>query len=226
MLDSGENAQVYLGFQEDIDADEFKGVLEHSYKTKEVLDVEKYVQKLPTKKHDLFLIPHGTVHCSGKDNLVLEISATPYIYTFKMYDWQRMDLDGNPRPLNIDRAFDNLNFERKGQEVQRTLVSKPVVEASGKDWQKVHLPTHKDHFYDIYRYDFDTEVTIETKEQCHVLMLVEGESVEVQVNNRKSQVFHYAETFAIPAVAKQYILKNKGKQKAKVIISFVKDEAC
>ncbi|WP_242206414.1 class I mannose-6-phosphate isomerase [Aestuariivivens insulae] len=225
ILDAKEGADVYLGFQEDIDPQTFKEALEHSYETKEVLDVEQYVQKLPAKKHDLFLIPHGTVHCSGVDNMVLEISATPYIFTFKMYDWQRMDMDGNPRPLNIDRAFDNLNFSRKGQVVQDTLVSKPYVEASGDHWKKIHLPTHPDHFYDIYRYEFDDEVIIETLNQCHVLMLVEGTAVALDLLN-ESQTFHYAETFAVSAAANSYRLINKGKETAKVIVSFVKDEAC
>jgi len=217
--------QKYIGFHENIDASKFKKALEHSYKTKEILEVENYVQKLPAKKHDLFLIPHGTIHCSGTNNLVLEISATPYIFTFKMYDWQRLDLDGNPRPMNIERAFENLNFERKGQNVQDTLISKPVVEASGSDWKKIHLPTHPDHFYDIFRYDFDNKVHIETKEQCHVLMLVEGDSIELLIEGEK-QGFNYAETFAIPAAAKKYTLINKSNQKAKVIISFVKESAC
>ncbi|WP_341216720.1 class I mannose-6-phosphate isomerase, partial [uncultured Wocania sp.] len=225
ILDAGDDAQVYLGFQENINPTEFKEALEHSYETKAILDVEKYVQKLPAKKHDLFLIPHGTIHCSGIDNLVLEISATPYIFTFKMYDWQRLDLDGNPRPLNIDRAYENLNFEHKGQTVQDTLLSKPKIEASGDGWEKIHLPTHPDHFYDIYRYEFNDEVTIKTQDQCHVLMLVEGQSVELLINGTK-KTFHYAETFAIPAAAKSYTLVNKGHKKAKIIISFVKEESC
>lgn len=225
ILDAEDDAEVYLGFQNDIDKTKFKKALEHSYETKETLDVENYVQKLPAKKHDLFLIPHGTIHCSGINNLVLEISATPYIFTFKMYDWQRLDLDGNPRPMNIERAFENLNFERKGQNVQDTLISKPVIEASGSDWKKIHLPTHPDHFYDIYRYDFDDKVHIETKDQCHVLMLVEGKAIELQVNEDK-HAFHYAETFAVPAATKNYTLINKSKEKAKVIISFVKESAC
>ncbi|QCX40401.1 hypothetical protein FF125_18850 [Aureibaculum algae] len=225
ILDAEEDADVYLGFQEGIEPKAFKKALEHSSETKEILDVEKYVQRIPAKKHDLFLIPNGTIHCSGINNMILEISATPYIFTFKMYDWQRLDLEGNPRPLNINRAFDNLNFNRKGKVVQDTLISKPYVFSSGKEWKKIHLPTHSDHFYDIFRYEFDNEVTIETLNQCHVLMLVEGTSIELELAD-ECQIFHYAETFAVSAAANSYKLVNKGGEKAKVIVSFVKDEAC
>jgi mannose-6-phosphate isomerase class I len=226
ILDSCKDAEVYLGFQKGIDPDEFQKALEHSFETKETLDVAKYVQKFKSKKHDLFLIPHGTVHCSGINNMVLEISATTYLFTFKMYDWQRMDLDGKPRPINIDHAFKNLNFDWQGPEVEEALISHPIVESTGEDWKKVHLPTHSDHFYDIYRYEFEGVIEIETRDQCHLLMLVEGESIELNVNGNISQTFHYAETFAVPAAAGVYQLLNKGKTKAKVIVSFVKDEAC
>ena len=225
ILDAGEDANVYLGFQEGIDPVQFKQDLEYSYRTKQDLDVEKYVMKLPSKKHDLFLIPHGTVHCSGINNMVLEISATPYIFTFKMYDWQRLDLDGNPRPLNIEHAFKNLDFSRKGSVVMDTLVSKPKLEEFGNSWKKVHLPTHEDHFYDIYRYEFSNEVIIENLGQCHILMLVEGSSIELELEDSVRE-FHYAETFAIPAATQSYKLINKGNSSAKVIVSFVKDGAC
>jgi mannose-6-phosphate isomerase class I len=226
ILDAEKDAEVYLGFQEGINKTDFHNALQHSYKTKEELDVEKYVQKFPAKKHDLFLIPHGTIHCSGSNNMVLEISATPYIFTFKMYDWQRLDLDGNPRPMNIERAFENLNFQRQGNTVPETLIAQPKIEKSGDGWEKIHLPTHQDHFYEIYRYEFDNEMSVETNDQCHVLMLVEGQSIDLKVEGNKPRTFHYAETFAVPAAANKYRLVNKGAEKAKVVVSFVKDEAC
>ena len=81
-------------------------------------DAEKYVEKWPIKKHDHILIPAGTVHCSGADTVVLEISATPYIFTFKLWDWGRMGLDGKPRPISIaswQRGNSMGSHERNGQ---------------------------------------------------------------------------------------------------------------
>lgn len=225
ILDAEPGAEVYLGFQENINKQEFKAVLENSFKNNEPVEVGDYVQILPAKKHDLFLIPNGTVHCSGKNNMVLEISATPYIFTFKMYDWLRPDLSGNPRTLNIDRAFENLNFERKGKVVTDTLISRQTIIKQGDDWQIINLTTHPDHFYAVERIEFDTTIEEFTHNQCHVLSLVEGESITVTTNNME-QVINYAETFIIPADAISYTITNKGNSRAKVIKAFVKDECC
>jgi len=226
IVDRKDNAQVYLGFQDNIDAQEFRTALEDSFHTGIAMDIEQYVQKFESKKHQLYLIPHGTVHSSGVNNLVLEISATPYNYTFKMYDWVRPDLDDKPRPLNIDRAFANLNFNRQGDVVKNTLLSQPKEEVLEGQATRIHLPTHEDHFYDVFRYEFDGDVAIETKGQCHIMMLVEGEAIELTTANGMKKVFHYAETFAVPAAATSYTLCNLGTDKAKVIQSFVKDFKC
>jgi mannose-6-phosphate isomerase class I len=225
ILDAEPDAEVYLGFQENIDKNEFKTVLEDSFKNDEPVEIGNYVQIFPAKKHDLFLIPNGTVHCSGKNNMVLEISATPYIFTFKMYDWLRPDLNGNPRTLNIDRAFENLDFSRKGEVVADTLISKQSIVKKGVDWQLISLSTHPDHFYAVERFEFDTVIEEYTNNQCHVLSLVEGESIVVTTNGLQ-QVIHYAETFIIPADAVNYTLTNTSKNRAKVIKAFVKDECC
>jgi mannose-6-phosphate isomerase class I len=226
IMDTKPGANVYLGFQETIDSQEFKKALEESIESATEIDIEKFVQILPSVKHGFYLIPNGTIHSSGIDNMVLEISATPYIYTFKIYDWQRLDLNGEPRPLNVDRAFENLDFTRKGEVVQETLISKPITVDSGSDWEKVHLPTHAAHFYDVIRYEFDSEVSIPTDGQCHLLMLVEGDSLSFSTAPDHQVKFNYAETFAVPAATGNYTLKNLGSHRAKVIIAYVKESAC
>jgi len=222
ILDCEKDAHVYLGFQENIDPEIFRNELEKSQDEGTEINITDYVQSHSAKKHDLFLIPNGTVHSAGAGNLVLEISATPYIFTFKMYDWLRLDLDGNPRPINIDHAFNNLNFERKGDRVQEELISSPKVLETGKDWELIHLPTHPDHFYDVHRIDFDSEVRIENDNCCHVMMLVEGESILIETADGSNQIFAYAETFVVPAAANSYKITNLGKSKAKVIKAFLK----
>lgn len=222
ILDCELEASVYLGFQDNIDPAGFKSALEQSQSQGKEVDITNYVQELPAQKHDLFLIPNGTVHSAGKGNLVLEISATPYIFTFKMYDWLRLDLDGNPRPINIDHAFHNLDFTRKGAAVTDELVAKPAVIDQGDDWQIIHLPTHAAHFYDIHRLEFDGQIEVDTQQCCHVLMLVEGESLRIETADGTLHEYAYAETFVVPAAANSYQLTNLGTGRAKVIKAFLK----
>jgi len=223
MLDCGEESEVYLGFQDGVDKDQFRLDLEQSYEQKNPVDVKNYVQTFESSKHDLFLIPSGTVHCSGEDNLVLEISNTPYIFTFKMYDWLRVDLDGNPRPINIERAFENLDFSRQGESVEEELISTPETIEEGADWKVVNLPTHPKHFYAIHRMELDSRLDRSTNGKCHVLSLVEGETITVKTQNREQEV-RYAETFVIPAAAESYEIINNSDTTAKVVKAFVKDE--
>lgn len=220
ILDCKEDAGVYLGFTEAAGPQQFRQALEQSRDEGTPVDIEQYVQLHKANKHDLFLIPNGTVHSAGANNMVLEISATPYIFTFKMYDWLRLGLDGQPRAINIEHAFNNLDFSRKGEAVKE-LLSVPAVIGEGADWQLVHLPTHPEHFYDVQRIEFNTAVSFNTDNYCLVMMLVEGTSVLLEANGIQ-QEYHYAETFVIPAAAGDYTLVNKGNGRAKVVKAFVR----
>lgn len=222
IMDTRDNSVVYLGFNEDIDPLQFRSELEKSYRESTPVDIGKHVQKHSSSKHDIFLIPYGTIHGSGKDNLVLEISSTPYIFTFKIYDWLRPDLDGKPRSLNIERGMQNLYFERKGKVVKEELICRPDLIEKGEDWEMEHLETHPTHLYDIHRYKFSNRILIKTENKFHVLNLVEGEQISLETKDGIKMKFSYAETFIVPAAAQEYILINQSDHPAIVVKAFVK----
>ena len=222
ILDTCKDAVVYLGFQDDIVPSEFEKALTDSFKNATPLDVPKYINAEPAHKHDLFLIPPGTLHSSGRNNLVLEISTTPYIFTFKMYDWLNMDLDGKPRPLNIRRAMENLCFDRKGEKIRKEHVCHPVLMEKGTDWELWHMPTHPKHSYDVHRYKIGTEVSVNTEGKCHVLNLVEGETADVVTENGKTFHLSYAETLVISAAAGSYRIVNTSGREIMMVKAFMK----
>lgn len=224
ILDAKPGARVYLGFQDDIDPGSFRRQLEISAHENVPVDIDRFVNALPSQKHDLFLIPHGTVHGSGRDNLVLEISATPYIFTFKLYDWLRLDLDGKPRPLNIERAFANLNFERRGENVQQELVSRPEILSRAGGCQTERLPTHAEHFYEVFRLEFTGQADWQTRCSPLVMNLVEGGPVEVHTPNGRFLRVNYAETVAVPAAAASVHFVNLGESPARVVIACLKPD--
>jgi mannose-6-phosphate isomerase class I len=222
ILDTKDNASVFLGFSDNIEPEKFRQDLEESFNRNRVFDPDKYILQHTVKKHDLLLIPYGTIHGSGKNNLVLEISTTPYIFTFKMYDWQRPDLDGKPRPLNIERGMANLCFDRKGDYVNANLISIPELLDEGSDWQVFHLPTHETHSYDIHRYHFQSAIDIRTNNKCLVMSLTEGQSIDIETRDGFKTTFYYAETFVIPAAAQSIRITNNSSSEAIIVEAFMK----
>jgi len=154
IVNSKGESRVYLGLTESCDPVEFKTALLESAEKRTKLDLDRYVNSESSKPHDLFLIPNGTVHCSGSGNMVLEISATPYIFTFKIYDYLRKDLEGNLRSMNVERAFENIRLERRENWVKDNLLAKPELFNEGNGWKDYILYDKPFSFYNIHRIEF------------------------------------------------------------------------
>ena len=217
LLDAEEDAHVYLGLKTDVKADEMIAALNEAQRTGEEFDVERYVNKWEAKKHDHFLIPNGTIHCSGAGSMVLEISATPSIFTFKLYDWGRMGLDGRPRPINIGHGSHVIQWERQTELIKRDFVNAVTTVASGEGWSEERTGLHENEFIETRRHWFSVPVKHEGGRGVNVLNLVEGEEAVVESPDGRFEPFvvHYAETFIIPASVGDYIIRPYGKSEGK-----------
>ncbi len=226
LLDAVPGACVYLGLRADANADEMLAALHHSQQTGEPFDAERYVNRFPVRKHDHYLIPGGTIHCSGGGAMVLEISATPNTFTFKMWDWGRMGLDGKPRPINIGHAAQVIDRSRTTDEILRRHcnVFRPVAEGEG--WREESTGLHDAEFIETRRHWFTAPVDHDTAGGVHVLNLVEGEAASVESPTGAFEPFtvHYAETFIIPAAVGHYTIRPLGERPCATIKAYVRNE--
>lgn len=217
MVDAEEDAVVYLGLKTGIDKKEMIDDLRKAQNSNFVFDAEKYVNKIPAKKHDHFLIPGGTIHCSGANSMVLEISSTPNLFTFKLWDWQRMGLDGKPRPINVERGKEVIDWKRDTAFVDKYLKNHVQTIATGDGWIEEKTGLHENEFIETRRHWFTKPVVHHTNNSVNVLNLIEGDEaiVESPTDAFEPFVVHYAETFIIPAYIKEYIISPVGPAEGK-----------
>ena len=212
LLDAGKDATVYLGLRDNISPGKMIDDLYHAQEGDAEFPAEKYVNRWPAQKHDHFLIPAGTIHCSGAESMVLEISATPYIFTFKLWDWGRPGLDGRPRPIHIQHGVENIQWDRTTDWVQRELINQFETMAQDKGWREERTGLHKREFIETRRHWFTGSVPHNKYGGVNVLNLVEGEEaiVESPTGAFEPYVVHYAETFIVPAAVGAYTIRPYG----------------
>jgi mannose-6-phosphate isomerase class I len=212
LLDAGEDGCVYLGLKENINRQQMAADLRAAQEGETNFDADKYVNRFPASKHDHFLIPAGTPHCSGKNSMVLEISATPYIFTFKMWDWGRMGMDGTPRPIHLEHALRNIQWDRTTPWVADNLVNTLEPLGEGDGWREEHTGLHEREFIETRRHWFTKQVPHATNGGVNVLNLCEGEEAVVESPGKQFAplVVHYAETFIVPAAVRDYTIRPHG----------------
>ncbi|WP_144875882.1 class I mannose-6-phosphate isomerase [Microbacterium sp. 1.5R] len=212
LLDADDDAVVYLGLKTGVDREKLGADLARAQAGEISFPAGDYVNTYPAKKHDHFSIPAGTVHCSGANSMVLEISATPYIFTFKMWDWDRVGLDGVPRPIHLDHALANIQWERDTEWTDENLIDQIAPVAEGDGWREERTGLHDLEFIDVRRHWFTDAVPHDTQGTVNVLNLVGGSEaiVESPTGAFDPFVVHYAETFIIPAAVGAYSIRPHG----------------
>ena len=217
MMDTEDDAIVYLGLRENVDPKEMITALEEAQSGGDPFEAEKHVQVWPVKKHDHVLIPAGTVHCSGKNSMVLEISATPYIFTFKLWDWGRLGMDGKPRPINIEHGKKVIQWERTTHWTGKNLVNCIEKLDEGEGWVEEHTGLHQLEFIETRRHWFSERIEHNTHGTVNVICLVEGKEIIVESPGKKFEPFivHYAEVFIVPAMVGKYFIRPYGDAEGK-----------
>ena len=103
VLDARPGAELIYGFREDMTAARVKESIHKG-------TITEYLNHVPVKKNDLFLVEPGTVHAIGAGCLIAEIQESSNI-TYRLYDYDRVDKNGAKRPLHIERALDVMNMK-------------------------------------------------------------------------------------------------------------------
>jgi mannose-6-phosphate isomerase class I len=222
VMETTPGASIFLGLRDDADVEVFREEAERAEQPGVPFDPGRYLQAHRAEQHRLYLIPGGTPHASGAGNVVLEISATPYLYTLRFYDWLRRDLDGALRPVHLEHAFSNLDSRRRGDAVHRDLVQDPSVVRSGPGWAEVALGRLPELFFEVHRLEFEQEVDDDTAGRCHVLNLVAGEEVAVETAGGAQHALSYAETLVVPASVGAYRIRRVRGAACKVVKAFVR----
>ncbi|WP_020578474.1 class I mannose-6-phosphate isomerase [Actinopolymorpha alba] len=223
ILVGGDGRRIFLGLHDGVDIETFQARARDADEHGVAFDIEEYVQTFPATPHQLFMIPAGTPHGSGEGNVVLEISATPYLYSLRFYDWLRRDEAERQRPVHVGHAFANLDTRRQGPAVRERLIQQPRALRTGPGWQEELIGSAPEMFFEVRRIGVAAGKTAEddTGGRFHVLNVVEGDGVAVETASGRRHDLAYAETMVVPASVGAYRLRALGPHDVRVVKSLV-----
>ena len=211
---TAQGAKTFLGFNEKDSCREFFEKAREAEKTHELIDYEKYINAVPSVPGTQVMIPAGTVHASGRNQVILEIgSLTVGSYTYKLYDYQRIDPQtGLPRPIHLKMGSRVIHGERTKEWVRDNLVNHGYVVREGKDWKEVVVGEHDLLYFSLRNLIFWDKIEDDTDGLFHVLSLVDGEKVKVvsQEDPGKFYIMNSLDIVVIPASLGKYTIENLG----------------
>ncbi|MEV7031168.1 hypothetical protein AB0N99_13170 [Streptomyces sp. NPDC093272] len=215
-------AQILLGLTEHADPDVMRRQVQDAIAHGTPVPVEDHVQIHPATVGQLFMIPAGTPHASGAGNLVLEVSATPYLYSLRFYDWLRKDAAGASRPLPYAHGFANLDTTRRGEDVAKDLIQQPRTLRAGEGWREEVIGALPEMFYAVHRLVVAPEaaVTDDTAGRFHILNVAAGQGAVIETATG-SHFLAFAETITVPAAAGPYRISAVGGDEVHVVKALV-----
>ena len=188
IMQADEDARIIVGFKEKSNPGEYL----ENLKNKTVLSI---LDDVKVKSGDVFFLETGTVHAIGAGLVVAEIQQTSDI-TYRIYDFDRVDANGNTRELHVDLALEAINYNTVEAKVEYT---KNVNESN----EVVDCPYFTTNFIPL-----DGEITVsKSGETFTVYMCVEG-SFEIVYNESKVQ-YRKGDTVLLPAAMNSFILNGK-----------------
>ena len=207
-------AKTFLGFEDKETADEFLDLADRAQTTHEIVDYEKYIHAVDSVPGTQVMIPAGTIHASGRNQVILEIgSLTVGSYTYKLYDYQRTDPGtGLPRPIHMKMGRDVLRTERDKEWVNENLVNHGRVVRDDENGKEIIVGEHDLLYFSLRNLIFSESMEDDTAGLFHVLSLVDGEKVRVESVDNPGLYYdmNSLDIIVVPADFGKYRVKNLG----------------
>ena len=227
---TGQGAKTYLGFRGEGSCEAFLEAAKHAEKTGGLIDYERYLNAVPSMPGTQVMIPAGTIHASGRNQVILEIgSLTVGSYTYKLYDYQRIDPQtGMPRPIHLKAGERVLHPEYTGGWVEENLVNHGGVARQGEGWKETVVGEHDLLYFSLRNLIFEKQVEDDTRGCFHVLTLVDGERVRVESLCDPARGFEAEsmDILVVPADFGPYRVVNKGLGVVTVHKTMIREDQC
>jgi len=216
---TGHDAKTFIGFRDDADIPEFFRAIEAADKEGKPVDYMKYISYEESKPGLQVMLPAGTVHSSGRNQVILEIgSLTVGSYTYKMYDYLRLDFDGKQRPIHTKLGELNVETERRTSWIRENVVQKPRFVRGYEGQGECILGEHDLMYISLRRLEFDKSIDDDTDGVFHVLTVVDGD--RVRIRSKKDPELYYDADFmdivVVPAALGEYEIVNLGNEPIRI----------